>query len=206
MPGPTIPPTLAKAFIAFLSVLVVLAALFGFLLFGPFDIFSDINKMADLLNESRGGSDRGRPSSPEVAPSLAREVSDAEPVMVDITTEPRIVSFDNPGESVRLTLRGYYSDGTVGQLAAIPGAELTFTSTDPDVAQVSSDGVVTGVEAGGVDVEVSYGGFTAEVPVLVFEPFEPLPAIDPERVVPNADDGTAIVLNQLMVELQPERQ
>ena len=50
---------------------------------------------------------------------------------------------------------------------------------------------------------VSYGDLTATVPVLVWGPMRSVPPVDPERLLEIADDGSAIVLNRVMVELEP---
>ena len=145
-------------------------------------------------------SDAGQPQSIPVAQPPSAEAGVR---MVDIIAFPRIVSFGNIGESQQLTVQGFYSDGSVGELEGDPTATLSYTSSDFSVAQVSSDGVVTGIRAAGADVVVRYGDFNAEVPVLVFGPVRQLPPIDPERVLEIDDDGSAIVLNRVMARLLP---
>ena len=145
-------------------------------------------------------SNTGQPQSIPVAQPPSAEAGVR---MVDIVTTPRIITFDNPGESQQLTVQGFYSDGSAGDLEGDPTATLSYTSSDSSVAQVSSDGVVTGILAAGADIVVRYGDFNAEVPVLVFGPVRRIPPIDPERVLEIDDDGSAIVLNRVMARLLP---
>ena len=123
--------------------------------------------------------------------------------MIDINPSPRIVTLNGEGQSQQLSVQGFYSDGTTGELAKISDAEFSYTSSDPSVAEVSADGLITSLKAGGADITVTYGGFDAEVPVLVWGEIRQIPPIDPERVLEIDDDGTAIVLNRVMVELEP---
>ena len=100
-------------------------------------------------------------------PSLMQDV-ELELQLVGILPIPGIVQLDNPGDSMQLSVKGYYSDGSVGQLDVIDGMDFTYRSSDPSVAEVSLVGVVTAFEKGGADVEVGYGDFTATVTVFVW--------------------------------------
>ena len=123
--------------------------------------------------------------------------------LVAIVPSPRIVRLDGPGETEQLSVRGYYSDRSESDLDDGALAAISYASSDPTVAQVDSHGVVTGLDTGGANIAVSYGDLAATVSVFVWGPMRAVPPIDPERVLEVSDDGSAIVLNRVMVELQP---
>ena len=123
--------------------------------------------------------------------------------LIDIIPSPQIVTLNGPGQSQRLTVQGFYSDGSTGDLVLEPGEEFFFASSDTSVAEVAHNGVVSSLKAGGADVLVAYRNFEAEVPVLVWGDVRQIPPIDPDRLLPIDEDGTAIVLNRVMVELEP---
>ena len=192
-----------KVVITLLSVTAFVAVLSALSLVGYFTLKPQITETLGLFDSSKSQPRNRERAREEVEQLEVADVSSSQAEMVGIIAEPRVVTFDNPGESVRLTLKGYFSDGSVGEPLDTSSIRPGFSSTNEEWVSVSPDGVVSGVAAGGADVQVTYGGYTTDVPVLVFEPFEPLPAIDPERVVTIDEDGTAMVLNQLMVELEP---
>ena len=123
--------------------------------------------------------------------------------LVAIVPSPRIVRLDEPGDSQRLTVRGYYSDRSEGPLDGGADAEISYASSDPSVAQVDDRGTITGLAVGGADVTVTYQDHTATAPVFVWGPMRAVPPVDPERLLEVADDGSAIILNRVMVELEP---
>ena len=123
--------------------------------------------------------------------------------MIGIITLPRTVQLDYGGDPVRLSVQGLYSDGGVGELENIPGETVSYTSSDAAVARVDSRGVVSGVKAGGADVVASYGGFESSVPIFVWAPVRPIPPVDQVRLLEVSEDGTAVVLNRVMVKLGP---
>ena len=123
--------------------------------------------------------------------------------MIDIIAMPRIVSFDGVGESQQLTVQGFYSDGSIGEPVELPGIQPTFTSSEPGMVQVSSDGVVAALEVGGADILVRYGEHATEVPVLVWPPDRPIPDPDFSKLVEVDDDGTAVLVNRVLAELEP---
>ena len=123
--------------------------------------------------------------------------------LIDIIPSPQIVTLNGPGQSQRLTVQGFYSDGSTGDLVLEPGEEFFFASSDTSVAVVAPNGVVSSLNAGGADVLVAYRNFEAEVPVLVWGEVRQIPPIDPERLLQVDDDGVAIVLNRVMVKLEP---
>ena len=124
--------------------------------------------------------------------------------LVAILPSPQIVQLDALGKSERLSVWGYYSDRSVGNLEDDLGTTVSYTSSDPSVAQVDSDGVVTGIEVGGADIVVSYGSLGATVSVFVWGPPIDIPTYDPDRVLEDADDGSAVLLNRVMLELMPD--
>ena len=138
------------------------------------------------------------PEGPSVTQGIEHEIK-----LVGILPVPRIVRLDNAGDSQQLLVQGYYSDGTVGDLQVTDGATITYTSFDPSVAEVSPLGVVTAMKKGGADIEVSYGSLTTDVTVLVWGQFKGMPPVDPHKLLRVSDGTYAIVLNRIMVELQP---
>ena len=166
--------------------------------------------LTDAYDDRAGGSARqtasrsNEPAQPDDRPSEAPAGSVEQEVrLVGIVPSPRIVRLDGPGESLRLAVRGYYSDRSEGPLDGAPDATISYRSSDPSVAEVDARGVVTGLTTGGADVTVSYDDLTATVPVFVWGQMRAVPAFDPERLLETSDDGSAIILNRVMVELEP---
>ena len=139
----------------------------------------------------------------ERAPEEPTSEVEQEVALVGIVPSPRIVRLYGPGETATLTVRGYYSDRSERYLDEGAGPAISYSSSDSSVVEVDERGVVKGLESGGADIVVSYGDLTATVPVLVWGPMRSVPPVDPERLLEIADDGSAIVLNRVMVELEP---
>ena len=123
--------------------------------------------------------------------------------LVGIVPSPQIIRLDDTGDAITLSIQGYYSDQSVGDLDDGSGEALSYTSSYPSVVLVDSDGIVTGIELGGADITVTYGSFGATVPVFVRGPVRTVPPVDPERLLEVGDDGSAVVLNRIVVELEP---
>ena len=158
----------------------------------------------DRSQEPEGQHDMDRTEDPlgeTPAPSQESLIVPQELKLVDIIPSPRIVHFNGPGQSQQLTVRGFYSDGSTGELELEPGDEFLFATTDSSVARVSPDGVIESLTVGGVDVLVAYRDFEAEVPVLVWGEVRQVPPIDPDALFP-IDDGSAIVLNRVITRLK----
>ena len=155
----------------------------------------DSQQAPESTQEATAATQQGSEDAPL---EIAQEIQ-----LVDIIPSPRIITLNGAGGSQRLTVQGFYSDGSIGELEADSGAAFSYTSSDSEVVQVSSDGVVSSIKAGGADITVTYGNFDAEVPVLVWGEVRQIPPIDPERLLEIDDDGSAIVLNRVMAELEP---
>ena len=123
--------------------------------------------------------------------------------MIGIVTSPRIVQLNGAGDSERLSVQGFYSNGNSGELEEVPGATVSYASSDSAVARVDARGAVTGVKAGGADVVVSYGKFESTVPIFVWGPVRRIPVLDQARLLEVSDDGSAVVLNRVMVKMKP---
>ena len=67
----------------------------------------------------------------------------------------------------------------MGDLDDGSGASLSYSTSDPSVAEVAADGVVTGKKTGAADVTVTYGSLEATVPVFVWGPDEGRPSPQP---------------------------
>ena len=148
---------------------------------------------------------QGAPQAEEIREvRQVQEVQQGQEVqLVDIIPSPRIIRLDQAGVSQRLSVQGYYSDGSVKELEYDSGNPFSYTPSDSTVVQIDSYGVVTGLKAGGADVVIGYGRFTATVPVLVWGPVRRIPPIDPNRLLEVSDDGSSIVLNRVMAKLEP---
>ena len=94
-------------------------------------------------------------------------------------------------------------DRSVGDLEEDYIGTVSYSSTNPSVARVGSSGIVTGMETGGTEISIHLQNFTAIVPVLVWGPVKEVPPVDMDRVLVIDDDGAGILLNRVMVELEP---
>ena len=197
-------------FVAAAAIVLVLSAI------GLYALVIDPNLVDQIRSavsesEPRDTRDRERDGSTgrnrDAEPPQSVPVAQGEPVnavdMIDIVAMPRIVSFDGVGESQQLTVQGFYSDGSIGEPVELPGIQPTFTSSEPGMVRVSSDGVVAALEVGGADILVRYGEHATEVPVLVWPPDRPIPAPDFSKLVEVDDDGTAVLVNRVLAELEP---
>ena len=168
---------------------------------GVFLIFTLNRSIEDREDASARRIERSAQQGDQQRETLATEVAQ-QVRLVGIRPSPRIVRLDAPGETKQLTVQGYYSDSRVGDLDDSSGAAVLFSSSDSSVADVDAGGTVTGLNIGGVDITVSYGDLTATVPVFVWGPMRAVPAVDPDRLLQTSEDGSAIVLNRVMVELE----
>ena len=120
-------------------------------------------------------------------------------LLAAMVTSPRSVVFQDIGATVRLEVRGLYSDGAEGTLPDESGLPLLFRSSEPHVVSVDAAGLITTIRPGGADIIVEYGDIRARVPVIVYGPFKAVPPFDPQRVVAIAP-GTEIVVNRVIVD------
>ena len=141
-------------------------------------------------------------SQEDSEPDESAREAEQEVTLVGIVPSPRIVRMEGPGETERLTVGGFYSDGSESELDELARASISYTSSDPSVVSVDEAGVVQGLEPGGADIVVTYRDLTATVPVLVWGPMRSVPPVDPDRLLEIEEGGAAIVLNRVMVELE----
>jgi hypothetical protein len=87
--------------------------------------------------------------------------------LVSIVVSPTSLTLNGLGQTQALTVTGLYSDGSQQVLTA----NLSFTSSNPLVAQVNLSGFVTAVANGTATITVSVSGVAAiQVPVTVVAP------------------------------------
>lgn len=100
-------------------------------------------------------------------------VVDAKPVVV--TLQSITVAPDNPtvtvGKTKQLTATGSYSDGSTQDLTA----QVSWQSSDPAKATVSTTGLVSGLSYGSTTVKATLGSISGSTLVNVFQP-TPSPA------------------------------
>ncbi len=90
-------------------------------------------------------------------------------VVTGFELSPSSLSLET-GEEALLEGEAGFNNGTTQD---VPGADVTWTSSDPAVASVSEAGLVTAVTAGNVVVSGTYRGFTDESTVTVTAPVPP---------------------------------
>jgi len=69
-----------------------------------------------------------------------------------IWTEPSVIPSIHPGDQIPIRVLGAFADSSQEELTK--SNKTSFTSADPNVATVTSDGVVTGVAAGKTSIQV----------------------------------------------------
>lgn len=74
--------------------------------------------------------------------------------------------------------------------------EITFTSADPDIADVDSDGLITGLSAGETTVTVAGGSITKEIPVTVIAGLTGL-RFNPSSITINAGETKAAPVTKI---------
>ena len=117
-----------------------------------------------------------------------------------LSTSPGNVILQDAGDSVQLTVEGYYSDLSRERLDE---ESVDYMSTNPSVAMVSESGVVTAVMGGSADVIVERAGLSERVRVIVFGEIPTIPPIDPDMAGVIPDTDILAVLNRVIVELNP---
>ena len=122
--------------------------------------------------------------------------------LVSVVPSQGSIILDEVGDSVALTLRGYYSDLSLEDLDQ---SFVTYESTDPKVVTVAQGGIVTANGSGSAAILIEFGGFSKRVHALVFGDIPTLPPLDPSMVGIIGDLGVEIrvVLNRIIIELQP---
>ena len=120
--------------------------------------------------------------------------------LVDLVSSPGSVILHDVGDSMSLTVQGYYSDQSLADLAE---EFITYESTDPNVVSASSDGVITANGPGSADIIIEFGTFSRTLNALVLDDIPRLPPIDPDKVgpIPGLDVDVEAVLNRVIVEL-----
>ena len=127
--------------------------------------------------------------------------------LTGIAVHPAGLTLRAQGETQILRATGIFDDGSTGPVPLLPRAKITFSSTDPDVADVSRDGVLTALYTGETFVTVHFGPHSTRTPthalVLIQEEDSNVP--DPECLYPHPDqDGMSASANRLKVTLYPE--
>ncbi len=122
--------------------------------------------------------------------------------LVGLVPSPGSVILDDVGDTDTLSVKGYYSDQSLANLAL---NLVTYESSDSSVVSVTADGLVTANGPGWADILVEFGDFSERVHALVFGDIPTLPPIDPDMVgvTPGLHDEAQVVKNRVIVELHP---
>ncbi len=126
--------------------------------------------------------------------------STSRPVHVEIARVPSRIelniseaTLNSLGQSLQLDARVYDADG-----AAIPGAQVTWTSSHPAIASVDADGLVIALLPGSTRVTASSGAASAHATIhVITEGPEPEPPSDRDALIAlyNATDGPNWTIN-----------
>jgi uncharacterized protein YjdB len=113
-------------------------------------------------------------------------VSVAQPLLERIEVTPASAGLD-VGETLQLTVTGFYSDGTQSDLTAA-ATGTGYETSDASVAAVGADGLVSALAPGGpVTITARNAGYSDSASITVADyPVPVLDAIDPEQVVVGA--------------------
>lgn len=110
-----------------------------------------------LISSSCGGGDGAATPVTPPAPRPARQLTSME-----IFAEQTLVRV---GQAIGpLVVYGQYDDGTTGTV------NVTWTSSDPAIAEVAEDGTVTGIGTGKTTITASFEAFTETIELEVEEP------------------------------------
>ncbi len=112
---------------------------------------------------------------------------DLEPVVVRIEVRPPSATLISVGETEQLTATSYDTNTDV-----IPGATVTWTSSDPSVVTVNGNGLVKAVARGSATITATSGNVSGEASIMVELP--------PERVEvdPSSAMLTSVGATQLL--------
>ena len=127
--------------------------------------------------------------------------------LTGVTVRPTVINLTAPGETRTLRTGGLFEDGSTGPLPLFPGAGITFSSSEPDVAEVSYDGTLTASSTGATEIRVHFGPHITETPAhaTVLIPREDPRPQDTACLYPHPDqEGMSISANRLKVTLYPE--
>jgi hypothetical protein len=97
-----------------------------------------------------------------------------------------------PTETLSLTLRGRFSDGTENEIAN----EIDWSSSNPQVASVNSAGEVTAIEPGTTNITATHGGLSSSSWTLAVKSVEMKPTPAPKL--------TALTVNANKRDLEPQ--
>ena len=142
------------------------------------------------------------------ATAVASETTHASPgpgaELVGLITKPRGPVFFELGERIQLEVFGIYSDGASYPLPE--DAQIVYASSQPEFVSIDPYGMMTATRNGGAEITATYGGFSARAPAAIFLPMQEIPPFDPELVYFTDDDGSAVILNRIIVHTENEYQ
>ncbi|GIO85873.1 hypothetical protein J25TS5_28050 [Paenibacillus faecis] len=93
------------------------------------------------------------------------------------------------GERKPSVVEAVYADGT----ASVITNQAVFTSRNPEIAAVDSDGFVTGLSLGTTEIVAEYAGFSARLPVTVTD----IPGETPGRFSLDSEDYSLMIGGEL---------
>ena len=116
-------------------------------------------------------------------------------------SRPALITFINVGDSASLSIKGYYSNREIVDF----DGDISFSSTNPDSVSVDENGRVIALSSGGADIVASHGEFSVDVPIIVYGEIKFPPKVDPDMIgiVSSIDPETPVVLNRVVVDMQP---
>ena len=142
------------------------------------------------------------------ATAVASETTHASPgpgaELVGLITKPRGPVFFELGERIQLEVFGIYSDGASYPLPE--DAQIVYASSQPEFVSIDPYEMMTATRNGGAEITATYGGFSARAPAAIFLPMQEIPPFDPELVYFTDDDGSAVILNRIIVHTENEYQ
>lgn len=138
----------------------------------PFEFFLTIPANTPLGTYRLRASGATAQGTPATSPAIAIQVERSDPVL-QLRVKPTQVHFRRPGQRMPLRVIGTFADGTTN---VTDSSEITYTSSDLNIATVSATGGVTAVGPIPLgtteltsEILVAYRGQSVVVPVI-FQP------------------------------------